>query len=548
MSEVKITCNDETKTYPKNTTYLEISKDFKLKHDTVCVIVNNRIASLADKAERDAEVKFLDITSQLGNRIYASGLKMIFEYAVYKNFPDMKVKFSFNLPKGIVAELDYDKYITNDHISKIRSSMASIVDKDKKIEKMIVKRNDAITFHDSKENMVKADNIRHITDTTVYLYRLENVVNYYYSEMPYSTGILNKYEVRYLGKNLVVINFPHDSDNGKIPDYVNYSGVIEEYTKGKKWLSTMRVPYINDINKEIYKGKISSFVKSSELNFNLEINETAKYVANHPNIKYVMISGPSTSGKTTVTKRLANYFEIYGLEPIVISSDDYFKERVDTPKDENGKYDFECLQALDLEYLNSDMKKLLDGEEITLPQFNFITGKKEISSRKIKLTENSIILFEGLHAINDELMPSLPNNMKYKIYVSPYMSLCLDEHNFIPNSDLRLIRRIVRDFLTRGYSAEKTIESNIKVREGEAKYITPYIHQADKIINTSLPYELGVLRIYVEPLLFSITNKSIFFNEARRLLRFLNQFFTISSEFVPKDSIIREFIGGDNID
>lgn len=545
---ITITCNEQTKAYPKHTTYYEISKDFKMKHDIVCVLVNNKIASLGDKADSDCELRFLDITSQLGNRIYASGLKMVFEYAVYHNFPDMKVKFSFNLPKGIVAELDYDKYITNEHISKIRSSMASIVSKDKRIEKLIVKSNDAITYLENKHNSVKSQNIKHVTDPTINIYRLENVVNYYYSEMPYSTGILNKYEIRYLGKNLVVINFPHDSDNGKIPDYVSYNGIIDEYIKGKKWLSTMNVPYINDINSEIYKGRMPSFVRSSELLFNLEINETAKHVANHPNIKYVMISGPSTSGKTTVTKRLSNYFEIYGLDPVVISSDNYFKERVDTPKDENGKYDFECLQAIDLEYLNSDMKKLLDGEEINLPEFNFITGKKEMSSKKVKLKENSIILFEGLHAINDELIPALPKSMKYKIYVSPYISLCLDEHNFIPNSDLRLVRRIVRDFLTRGYSAEKTIESNIKVREGEAKYITPYIHQADKIINTSLPYELGVLRVYVEPLLYSVTSNSNYYNEARRLLRFLKVFFTISSEYVPKDSIIREFIGGGHDD
>lgn len=548
MSDITIIYNGETKTYPKGTTYLEISKDFKMKHDILGVIVDNRITSLSEKAERDCEIRFLDISSQLGNRIYASGLKMIFEYAAYKNFPNMKIRFAFNLPKGIVAEIDYDEYLTNEHISKIRATMATIVSKDKKIEKLVVNRNDAITFHNSKNRRVKAENIRHIIDNTVVLYRLENLINYYYSEMPYSTGVLNKYEIRYIGKKLVVINFPHDSDDGKVPDFVNYSGVIEEYIKGQSWLQRMKVPYINDINREIYHGRIASFVKTSELGFNIEIHEIANYIATHTNIKYVMISGPSTSGKTTVTRRLSNYFKIYGLDPIVISSDDYFKERIDTPKDENGKYDFECLQAIDLEYLNSDMKKLLKGEEITLPRFNFVTGKKEMTSRKIKLDDNSIILFEGLHAINDELIPSLPNSMKYKIYVSPYIPLCLDEHNFIPNSDLRLVRRIVRDFLTRGYSAEKTIESNIKVREGEAKYITPYIHQADKIVNTSLPYELGVLRTYVEPLLYSITNKSKYFNEARRLLRFLNQFFTISSEFVPNDSIIREFIEGDKND
>ena len=549
MSEINIVFNDGSKkSFSKYTTYYEISKSFKLSHSILGVMVNNKIISLGDRAEKSVKVEFLDITSTNGNRIYAAGLKMIFEYAVRKSFPNMNVKFSYNLPKGIIAELDYNKYINNNDISLIRKTMSNIVTKDLKIEKLIINNYDGLTYYEELGNPVKAENINNITDSTVILYRLDDLINYYYSEMPYSTGVINKYEIRYLGKNLVALNFPSESDNGKTPEFVNYQGIIDAYVKGKDWLNTMHVPYINDVNRTIWEGKISNFVKSSELNFNLEINETAKYISKNSNIKYVMIAGPSTSGKTTITKRLANYFEIYGIEPIVISVDDYFRERVDTPKDENGEYDFECLQAIDLDYLAKDITKLLNGEEITLPKFNFVTGCKELSSRKIKLNKNSIVLFEGLHAINDELLPMIPSMLKYKIYVSPYMPLCLDEHNFITCDDLRLIRRIVRDFRTRGFNIEKTIKSNKKVKEGEVKYINPYIHQADKIINTSLPYEVGVLKVFVEPLLFSVPSNSEYYNEARRLLSFLKQFFTISSEFVPNDSILREFIGGDNND
>ena len=546
MSEIEITFKDGTKKkYPKFITYFEISQDFKKNTDVIGVEVNNSITSLSERVETNANVNFLDINDQNGNRIYIAGLKMIFEYSVKRTIPGASVKYLYSLPRGIAAEIVHDKYLTSPEIAKIRKMMSTVVINDLKIEKFIVKNADGLAYYSDIDNMVKAENIKNITDSTIVMYRLDDLINYYYSEMPYSTGVINKYEIKYLGKNLVVLNFPSEDDNGNVPEFVNYEGVIDAYNNGKQWLSVMNVPYIKDINKAICSGKIANFVKSSELNFNLEINETAKYISKSENIKYVMIAGPSTSGKTTVTKRLANYFEIYGLDPLVVSIDDYFRERLDTPKDEKGEYDFECLQAIDLNYLAKDINKLLSGEEIIMPHFNFITGCKELSSKKIKLKKNTIVLFEGLHAINDELLPMLPLDSKYKIFVSPYMPICIDEHNFITSDDLRLVRRIVRDFRTRGFEVDRTIKSNRKVHEGEVKYINPYIHQANKIINTSLPYEIGILKVFVEPLLFNVTRESNYYNEARRLLSFLKQFFTISSEFVPKDSILREFIGGD---
>ena len=549
MSEIEITYNDGSKKFfPKYSTYYEISHDFKMPHKILGAMFNNKIVSLNDRAEIGGKVDFLDITSTNGNRIYTAGIKMLFEYAVRRVFPDIKVEFSYSLPKGIIAELKYDKYITNDDIGLIRKSMATIVSNDMPIEKLIVKNADGISYYEELGNHVKADNIKNIIDSTVVLYRLDDLINYYYCEMPHSTGVIDTYEVRYLGKNMVAINYPSVSDQGKIPEHVNYKGIIDAYVKGKQWLETMKVPYINDVNAEVYKGKIANFIKSCELNFNLEINEAANYISKNNNIKCVMIGGPSSSGKTTVTKRIANYFEIYGYDPITISVDDYFLNNEDKPKDENGEYDFECLEAIDLEYLAKDVVRLFNGEEIFLPRFNFVTGRKELSSKKVKLKENSIIIFEGLHAINDNLLPMIPSSIKYKIYVSPYIPLCLDQHNCISSNDIRLIRRIVRDFRTRGFDPEGVIEHNKKVKAGENKHIIPFINQADKIINTSLAYEVGVLKVFVEPLLFSVPSTSDNYNEARRLLSFMKQFFTISSEFIPKDSILREFIGGDNSD
>lgn len=549
MSEIEIKFNDGTKKmFPKYTTYLDICKTIQNQSPVLGVLVNNKIMSLKDRAEKSQKVEFLDITSTMGNRIYTAGLKMVFEYSVRRVFPNIKVEYSYSLPRGIIAELKYDKYLTNDDITLIRKSMATIVSNDMPIEKLIVKNSDGMLYYEELNNKVKAENIRNIIDPTVHLYRLDDVINYYYCEMPPSTGVITKYEIRYLGKNLVALNYPGVNDDGNIPEYVNYRGIIDSYEKGKEWLKTMQVPYINDVNRCITSGKIANFIKSCELNFNLEINNTAKYVADHHSIKCVMIAGPSTSGKTTVTKRIGNYFEIYGLDPIVISVDDYFREPEFCPKDENGEYDFECLGAIDLEYLASDVVKLFNGEEVRLPKYSFVNSKREASGKVIKLKENSILLFEGLHTINDDLLPMIPKSMKYKIYVSPYIPLCLDEHNYISCGDLRLIRRIVRDFRTRGFSPEGVIKHNKKVKNGENKYVIPFVHQADKIINTSLAYEVGALKVFVEPLLFSVPSNSECYSEARRLLSFMKQFFTISSEYIPNDSILREFIGGDNND
>ena len=545
MDEIIISLSDGTKINAmKNTTYYELSKKCKNADNIIGVLVNNKIASLNDKIVKNENVSFIDITNSLGNRIYVAGLKMAFECAVYKTFPQVKLSYAYSVPKGIIAYLNYDKLLLNEDIDLIRKKLKDIINQNLKFQKLIIKNSDAISYYEDVGNLVKACNIKNIVDPTVVLYQLDDLINYYYSEMPYSTGALTKYDIKYLGKNMVVIIYPEENSSGNVPEYINYKGIIDSYVNSQKWLDIMKVPYIKDVNNEISNGKIADFIKSCELNFNIEINETAKEISKNSNIKCVLISGPSSSGKTTITKRLASYFKIYGLDPIVISIDDYYHERVDSPKDENGEYDFECLEATDINYLTNDIVKLFNGELITLPKFNFVTGTKELSSKKIQIKDNSIILFEGLHAINDKLLSFIPKEMKYKIYVSPFIPINIDQQNYISSSDLRLLRRIVRDFRTRGYDVGSTIKNATKVKRGEDKYIIPLIPTADKIINTSLSYEVGVLKVYVEPLLYSVPISSPYYGEARRFLSFLKQFYTISSEYIPKDSILREFIGG----
>lgn len=304
------------------------------------------------------------------------------------------------------------------------------------------------------------------------------------------------------------------------------------------------MPYISDLNKTIGNGKIKDFIRSNELIFSLNIAKAVDNIISNRDIKFILISGPSSSGKTTTTSRISSYLEALGYNTIKISLDDYFVDRDKNPVDENGKYDFECLEAIDVEAFNNDLNRLLNGEEITLPTYNFITGKREYSKDKVMMKENTIFLIEGLHALNDDLTINVEDKYKYKIYLSPFIPLNIDEHNYVSTIDLRLLRRIVRDNRTRGYDIFKTIDNWQKVRYGEEKYIFPYIHQANVIINTALAYEIGVLKVFVEPLLLSVGVDSNYYEEARRLIDFLKQFFPIPGEYVNDESILREFIGG----
>ena len=366
--------------------------------------------------------------------------------------------------------------------------------------------------------------------------------------MPYSTKYIKKFELKYLGNNRLIILYPSNLTEGRLPEYVHHENIINAYYEGKSWLKKLNVPYVGDLNDLVSKREIKGFIESCELHFTDEIKKACDKIIRNNDKKFIMIAGPSSSGKTTTTRILGAYLRSKGYDPICLSTDDYFVDRVDNPKDEFGAYDFECLNAIDTRTFNNDLIKLLKGEEVNIPTFNFVTGKREYHNHLIKLKENSIILIEGLHSLNDDLTPGIAERYKYKIYLSPFIPLNIDRHNYISTLDLRLIRRMIRDNRTRGYTVSEVIEKWQSVRNGEEKYIFPFTHQADTIINTALPYELGVLKVYAEPLLLSIDTDSKYYEEARRLLKFLRSFYSITSEYVSKNSILREFIGGANND
>ena len=545
MSEVKVKFSDGTiKTYEKGTTYGQIAKDFPGKYPYVGVKVDNVIFSLEDKLEKDVSVEFIDFMDPTGYKMYKCGLMFILEVALKETIPNTEIHFLHSHPRGVYAEIVSDEELKEDDFRKIKNKMASIISGDEPIKKYNIEKKEAIKYYRDHNQEEKAENIENFANKVVTFYVLKGYVNYFYSDMPSKTSPIKLYDIKYLGNNKIVLLLPNKHTSGRVPEYVNYDGIISSFKLTQDWLDKLDKRYLCDVNNDISKSLIRDFINVNEIKFNDEIRNIVTQIVKKPNIKFIMIAGPSSSGKTTTTKRLKTYLDCAGYHTIVMSTDDYFVDRDKNPKDENGKPDFECLHAVDVEKLGNDVEDLLNGKEVTLPVYDFVTGKGSESSQKVKMDDKSIVLIEGLHSLNDDLVPMVDTKSKYKIYISPFIGINIDRHNYISTTDLRLLRRIVRDNRTRGRSVEETMSYWDVVRKGEVKNIFPYIHQADIVLNTSLNYEIGVLEVYAAPLLLSVGIDSPYYEEARRLLGFLKQFCPIPSEYVSKDSILREFIGG----
>ncbi len=544
MTKITLTFPDHSKEeVEKGTTYYEISLQKKPKITPILgVKVDNEVCSLDMTANQDANIEFFGIQDLAGYKMYQSALKFVFEVAVKELYPDSEIHFLHSVPKGILSEIITPENFTNQEVNKIKEKMAEIVSSKELFQKYNVIKKDAYKYFVSIKEYEKAKNIQNISNEVITLYKMRNKINYYYNDLPYDTGAITKYDLIYIGKNRIILVCPSIT-TGEIPDYVHYDNIIENFLESKKWLRQMKVPYVSDMNDLVSNSKIKDFIDANELVFNESILKVANEIVLRRDVKVVLIAGPSSSGKTTTTKRLKTYLRSKGFEPVSLSTDDFFVDRSETPKNEKGEYDYECLQAIDLELFNKTLISLLKGEKVDIPEFNFVSGKKEYNHHEVKLEKNSILLIEGLHCLNDDLVPYIKDENKYKIYLSPFIPLNIDRHNYISTLDMRLLRRIIRDNRTRGKTVDTTIKEWQIVRAGEEKYIFPYVHQADIIINTALSYELGVIKIYAEPLLYSVNITSPYYDEARRLLNSLKAFFPISSEYVSEESILREFIG-----
>lgn len=522
-------------------TYYDVLKD--IYPNAILASVNDEIYSLDTLVKEEGVIKPLDVTTLPGYKAYQSGLKFLFFVAVKDIFPEAEISFLHSVPKGILSEIKVKHNLTSDDVSKIKGQMALNVSKKLRYLKYNFEIKDAYEYFKKKGETEKALNLQTLNNPIVSLYRLGNELNYFYTLMPYDTGAIHLYDLVFLGKNRIVLVCPNMTSGLTVPEYVHYENIVANFMDTKKWLSLMNTPYVSLMNNLVSSSKIEEFIASNEILFVEDILKCCDVITQSKDIKIVLIAGPSSSGKTTTMKRLSAFLRSRGYHPIGLSTDDFFVDREDTPKNEAGEYDYECLEAIDLKLFNTTLQDLLDGKEVNVPEYDFVAGKKVFKGRKCKLDDKSILLIEGLHCLNDDLTPYIEERYKYKIYLSPFIPLNIDRHNYISTLDLRLIRRLVRDNRTRGKTVSQTIGEWQVVRHGEEKYIFPYVYQANCIINTALAYEIGVLKIYAQPLLSSVNITSPYYNEARRLINYMQTFYTIPSEYVPKDSILREFIG-----
>ena len=522
----------------------EVIHDYK-KVTGNCVVgarVDNLIIDNDSRFFSNTRVDFFDYTDPEGNKMYQAGLKFLTILAA-KLVWKCDLSFKYSLDKGIYAEVD--KKITDEDVEELKFKIREIVGDDYPIKKCVTKREDAMTYYESTMESEKADNVQNIPNKYVELYEVNHTYNFFYDMMPASTSELGLFDIVRVDKNGIVLLYPRIDEGGKLPTFTFNDKIYKELLRRNKWARQMGVSYVNNINSIVSKGDIQKFIKMDNIFMDDSLYGIAKDIAKkRKNLKMILIGGPSSSGKTTSAHKLCTYLETFGVKPIVISADDYFKERCDNPKDADGNYDFECLEAIDIPLFNDHLKRLIDGEEVVIPKFDFVVGTKEYSRKPIRLEEDNILLIEGIHCLNEKLTKSIKRDYKYKIFVCPFTPLGLDRHNHLSTTDMRIVRRMVRDNRKRGRSVELTLRDWRKVKAGEDKYIFPYTDDIDAVLNTAYTYELGVLRVFAEPLLYSVGIDSEYYDEARRMLGLLRMFYPISSEHIENDNIIREFIGG----
>ena len=506
--------------------------------------VDNDITGLAELVTKKSDIDFYDRSSVIGNTIYARSAQFILIVAVKQVLGEgAEVIIEHSIDKGVYCEIkncDIDKPV----LRKIESKMHEIVAEDLKFTKVSVSRIDAIKYFRKKKRMDKVNVLKYISNTYVNLYRLDDVYDYFYGELAYSTKAIDDFKLTYIKDNGFVLSCPDIYNPECTLDYKHHKMLFDTFLDYTKWGRILKISNAADLNEVVSTGKYGDLIRISEAYYNGQLSEIADRVYdNKKNIKIILIAGPSSSGKTTTSKKLEIYLKSKGLRTHQISIDDYFINRDKTPLDEHGERDLESLRAVDIDLLNRHLIKLFDGEKVLLPEYNFMTGEREYRKKWLQMDEDDIIIIEGLHALNEDLTISIPRRNKFKIYISPLTQLNIDNHNHIHTSDTRKLRRIIRDNKFRNYNAADTLKMWEKISYGEERYIFPFQDDADMIINSALVYELGVLKTYAEPLLFSVSENDPVYPEALRLINFLRNFLPIPSEEVPDDSVLREFIG-----
>ncbi len=544
IDTIEIKVGKEKLKVTKGVTLSEISEKYEhlFKHPILLAKINNQYKDLNYQIMDDSEIEFLDLSSIEGNRVHVNGLIFLLVFAVkdlYGKKADVRIEHS--LDKGIYIESNFR--LNKVRVSEIKDKMKEISEKDLPISKVTIDRLDVIDYYEKIGDLEKVKTLKYNTNNYVNLYRLVNLYDYFYSIMPIYTNQLKEFDLTYIEDNGFILRFPTVYNSDSILPYSHHQKMFKVFGESREWAKIMRIQTSGDLNEVVSRGKINDIIKIDETLQSNKLLNLAKDINDKRNrIKIVCFAGPSSSGKTTTTKKLSMYLESFGITPKVISMDDYYLEREDAVKDENGEYDYECLEALDLKLFNKQISQLLKGNTVDTPVYNFVSGKKEFT-KTLTMNKNDILLIEGIHALDPKILTNIPRNNIIKVYISPMTELNIDNHNRISTADNRLLRRMIRDARTRGKGVEDSIKAWADVRDGEEKYIFPYQDEADYTLNTAAIYELGVLRTYVEPLLFDVDVDSPYYEDAKRLMRFISLFLPIPADAIPEDAIIREFIG-----
>lgn len=549
MSETThITIGDVSKEYPKGITLYEVSKEFQGEYSNAIILacVDNKLQELNKKVEKDCEVEFITVDDANGYRTYSRGVTFMMLKAAYsvigRDNLD-KISIQFSIGNGTYCQLEGDVTLTAELVKKIEEKMHQLVEEDITFRKYSVNTDEAKNLFEYYRMMDKKKLFEYRRVSKANVYDLDGFKDYFYGYMPPSTGMLKYFSLE-LCEDGFVLQLPNRKEPTKVEPWKNSPMLFRTLKESKGWGKMLEVDTVGALNDVIAQGGIQELILVQEALQEKKMAEIAEQIASGKDKKFVMIAGPSSSGKTTFSHRLSVQLRAHGLKPHPIPVDDYFVNRENTPLDENGNYNFECLEAIDVEQFNRDMTDLLKGKRVELPTFNFKTGQREYKGNYKQLGPDDILVIEGIHGLNDKLSYSLPKESKYKIYISALTQLNVDEHNRIPTTDGRLIRRMVRDARTRGTSAKDTIAMWSSVRRGEEEYIFPFQEEADVMFNSALIYELAVLKQFAEPILFGIPKDCQEYIEAKRILKFLDYFIGVSTEDIPKNSIVREFVGG----
>lgn len=542
---IKVKYKDKTLDLEKGVVLSEIAKKYKddYKYNILVATIDNKSVSLDTKLTRNCTIDFFDISSTIGSNAYERGAIFLFSKAV-RDVLNCDVKILHSIENGIYCEILSNNLISEVTVEKIKMKIRDIVKASFPITKILVSRIDAIDYYKKINQLDKARSLRYISNSSVSLYKLDDTLDYFYGVLPNNTSLIDKFNIKYLKDNKVVFLIPHVHNLTSELNFSKNEKIIETIDRNDKYLNSIGVSISAELNSIISTAKYGDLIRISEILQNDRLLEISDQISKNKDIKMILITGPSSSGKTTTSRKLSLFLRSKGLNPIALSIDDFMINTEDRVKNEKGEPEKERITIIDTALFNKKISELLNGKEVQMPKFNFEKGMQEPNGAKLKLKDKSIIIVEGIHAFNPELTEMIQDVNKFKLFISPLTPLNIDNHNMFKWYDNRLLRRIVRDSISRGTSASDTLKMWKDVRKVEEEEVMPYIKDADEIFNTSLVYELGVLKTYAEPLLFSVLEDDPNYDEAIRLINLFRVILGMPSDEVPGDSLIREFIGG----